>query len=319
MANRPVFVSCGKNPYVIPFGIDFNWVAGMSLSQKRKNVMALHSAFERRCPGKNVLEISSKSLQEEGVRLSALNLHRNVPSLGKSVSVEHIYQGSKVFAAGGPYTDIYEMDDKVRHKDERLQTSGRLLKFTFDGREYPLRPADAFYNWLYITALLENPTLAEKVLEYDSFTDIAFNPEKGIACQARAAAIFVSLSRMGVIDQCRDYDRFVELVYEGDQGVAGTVGQVTTSAVQTEGKGKGEAEKKAELIKYISEAIAEGTVVNHKAWGEGIVKSVSGTHITTEFASLGETKVLEIVFVVTKGIISFRDHQIEEKIKEYLT
>ena len=76
----------------------------------------------------------------------------------------------------------------------------------------PLIPKTAFYNWLYINALLENPELAQKVLEYDAFTDIEFNPGKSLNCQAEAAALFVALNRQGLIDQCADFGRFVEII-----------------------------------------------------------------------------------------------------------
>jgi type I restriction enzyme M protein len=44
-------------------------------------------------------------------------------------------------------------------------------------------------------------SLSEEILEYDAFTDIEFNHEKSINCQARSAAIFVSLSRLGKLEE----------------------------------------------------------------------------------------------------------------------
>jgi type I restriction enzyme M protein len=38
-------------------------------------------------------------------------------------------------------------------------------------------------------------------MEYDSFTDIEFNPEKSINCQAKSCALFVSLHREGYLTQ----------------------------------------------------------------------------------------------------------------------
>lgn len=38
-----------------------------------------------------------------------------------------------------------------------------------------------------------NKELAVKIMEYDTFTDIAFNPQKSINCQVEATAIYVSL------------------------------------------------------------------------------------------------------------------------------
>ena len=212
MAVRPVFVPFSKAPYFVKIDTSFVWNAGQSVSQKKKNVVALHEAFVRRYPEKSVLEISTKSLQEEGVSLSAFNLMKFVPSLGKQISVECAYQGSKAFERGGPYTDIYDKTSRQAKLDERLTDSGRLVCFSFEGESFPPTPHSTFYDWLYINALSENPELARKVLGYDGFTDIEFNPEKGISCQAQSAAVYKSLHSLGLLDECRDFNRFRALL-----------------------------------------------------------------------------------------------------------
>lgn len=75
----------------------------------------------------------------------------------------------------------------------------------------PLNPKTIFYDWLYINAVLENPLLAAELLKYNAFTDIEFNPEKSINCQAKAAALFVALSRKGKIEQCGVFDSFYQI------------------------------------------------------------------------------------------------------------
>jgi len=212
MAVRPVFVPLKKAPFLDVFPCEFVWNQGLSVSQKQKNIQALHAAYNRRFPGKQVLEISSKSLQPLGVRLSAFNLTKFVPELGKSIPLECVFQGGKVFAAGGPYTDLYEAAPRDAKRDPRLRSSGMLRSFTFGGETIPLKPETAFYNWLYINALLEHPEDAAALLEYDAFTDIEFNPEKSLNCQAKAAAVFVSLAREGLVEQCRDYVAFLMLM-----------------------------------------------------------------------------------------------------------
>lgn len=212
MATRPVYVPTQRSFHAESFLVDFPWSSGFAVSQKRKNIAALHSAFQRQFPGKKLLEISSKSTETLGVELSAFNLKKDVPSLGVSVPVECIFQGSKVFAAGGPYTDLYTAASKAAKRDERLRTSGRVLGFRFEGEEIPNAPRTAFYVWLYINALLENEELAKQVTEYDGFTDIEFNPDKSLNCQAHAAALFVSLYRKGLLEQCRNFGSFVLLV-----------------------------------------------------------------------------------------------------------
>lgn len=69
-----------------------------------------------------------------------------------------------------------------------------------------------FYDFLYINALISNPDLCERVMGYDTFTDIEFNPKKSLNCQARAMAIFVTLKRNNLL---KDYlaRRLFEKIY----------------------------------------------------------------------------------------------------------
>ena len=212
MANRPVFVPFQKAPFVDVFMPEFTWNGGFAVSQKQKNITALHQAFGQRFPNRKVLEISSKSMQDLGVKLSAFNLTKYVPSLDTTVPVECVFQGGKVFAAGGPYTELYRATPRDAKRDSRLKSSGMLRSFFYEGQQFPLHPTTAFYNWLYINALLENPQLSEPLLEFDAFTDIEFNPDKSINCQAEAAALFVSLARQGLLEQCRDFQAFLKLI-----------------------------------------------------------------------------------------------------------
>lgn len=211
MAKRPVFFPISRAPYVDVYQPEFPWNGGFAISQKRKNIDALHEAFLARFPGRNPLEISSKSRNPLGVSLSAFNLKKTVPSLGISVPVECVFQGGKVFSGGGPFTDLYAVSPRDAKRDPRLKERGMLKSFYYEGETYPTVPRTAFYDWLYIKALLENPELSRQLTEFDAFTDIEFNPDKSINCQARAAALFVSLSRQGLLEQCSDFGTFVKL------------------------------------------------------------------------------------------------------------
>ena len=62
------------------------------------------------------------------------------------------------------------------------------------------------------TALLENPALTETVLSYNAFTDIEFNPQKSLNCQAAAAARFVSLHRLGLLKEPFPFEDFLHLM-----------------------------------------------------------------------------------------------------------
>jgi hypothetical protein len=211
MAQRPVFLPKQSAPFSNVVFVDFQWNGGFAVFQKQKNIKALHEGFKRLFPERNVLEISSKSFCDEGVELSAFNLKKFVPSIDQSISLECVFQGGKTFQYGGPFVDLYEKSSRDAKKDPRLKESGALKSFWFEGKEYPIFPRTAFYDWLYVNALLENKELAEKLLQYDAFTDIEFNPEKSINCQARSAAVFASLSKLGIVEKCKDFDYFISL------------------------------------------------------------------------------------------------------------
>lgn len=213
MASRPVFVVSLDNKYCIRCDTEFEFFSGFSDKQKQRSIRSLHQAFLKHNIGKRILEISSKSEEPLGIQLSAFNLMIQNRA-GKLISVESAFQSSKVFEKGGPYKDLLFLPAKVAKNDNRLQNSGRIIGFQIDGRHFPTEPKTFFYNWLYTNTLHRNPDLAEQVIEYDAFTDIAFNPQKSINCQAEAAAIYVSLQRQELLlEALKDKDSFMRIVY----------------------------------------------------------------------------------------------------------
>jgi len=193
MAKRPIFVPLldGKR-YVLERYVDFEWHAGFAKVQKQKSIRALHDMALREYGVKNPLEISSKSEDPLGVALSSFNL-KFTTKMGRTLTVEAAFQGSKVFSRGGPYLDIFAKSPVEAKRDDRLKNSGPLDHFSFFGSDWPLEPKTAFYDWLYINALLKNPALASDLTDRDGFTDIEFNPERSINCQARSAALYCAL------------------------------------------------------------------------------------------------------------------------------
>lgn len=194
MATRPVFVPLrSKSAFVREIPVEFTWFAGLSVSQKQKSVASLHEAARNRLNVSEILEISSKSTVSIGVGLSAFNL--SLPMEGRRVSVEVAYQSGKKFERGGPFLDLLSGSSRDAKTDPRLKESGHLVGFVLSGEPWPLEPQTAFYDWLYLNALVANPALSEPLLDYGAFTDIEFNPEKSLNCQARSAALYVCLHR----------------------------------------------------------------------------------------------------------------------------
>jgi hypothetical protein len=200
MANRPVFVPRrSKTAFVVEIPIEFHWFAGMAVSQKQKSIASLHSAASERLKVTRILEISSKSPDPIGVRLSAFNL--TLPFGEQRVSVEVAFQSGKLFENGGPFLDLLSGSSRDAKGDPRLKDSGRLVGFVFEGDSWSLEPKNAFYDWLYLQALSANPEVAGYLLQFDAFTDIEFNPDKSLNCQARSAALFVSLFREDLLEK----------------------------------------------------------------------------------------------------------------------
>lgn len=212
MAERPLYIPTSEGKaFVVTRYVEFQWFAGMAISQKQKSIDSLHAAA-RDIPGvQSVLEISSKSRDQLGVQLSAFNLLIRTARSGRIFSVESAYQSSKVFENGGPYIDLLDSSSREAKKDPRLLSSGRLTGFRFYGVDWGLEPRTAFYDWLYINALAKQHVLAEQVMSFSAFTDIEFNPERSLNCQAYSAALFVALCKRNIIgDALQSKQAFLE-------------------------------------------------------------------------------------------------------------
>jgi hypothetical protein len=135
----------------------------------------------------------------------------------QEIRLEAAFQGSKIFEKGGPYTDLYVADGKNAKRDPRLQESGPLTGFKFNGFSFPLEPKTVFYDWLYINAIYPHRDWLERLYKYAGFTDIEFNPSKSINCQARSCALFVSLMKNGQLQRAvTSPDAFTQLISQYD-------------------------------------------------------------------------------------------------------
>lgn len=215
MAERPVFIPRPDGSLLVEeISISFVWHKGMAPSQKKKNVSALHeaAALRRLTP---LLEVSTKSEDRLGQRLSAFNLKVELTP-DRSIPLECAYQGSKVFEQGGPFRDLYSIESREAKRDLRLQSSGNLVGFNFQGIEFPLFPKTAFYDWLYIRAISPHREYLARLHAYTGFTDIEFNPEKSLNCQARSCATFVALDRNGMLaESIESPQAFIEILRPG--------------------------------------------------------------------------------------------------------
>ena len=193
MATRPAWAY--HKGRVIKCDFNFEWNGGFAVSQKRKNIAALHEAILSKY-GEKALEISTKSLDEMGCSLSAFNLKLD------GVLLECVFQSSKVFENGGPYRDLLDVSPKEAKRDERLKTSGKLIAFEYNSERWELEPKTAFYDYIYIKSALgtfSSEQLKEAFNQYTWFTDIEFNPNRSINSQARSVAILKSI----ILNDCQ--------------------------------------------------------------------------------------------------------------------
>ena len=187
---RPIFISTGD--IESPFSkedISFEWVKGMSYSQKCKRRDSLASEIAKLYDIKRWLEISTKSDKDIGVKLSAKNLVLKT-STGSN-TVENIYQKAKYFY------------------------KGEIVGFKYNDCVFENEPTGMFYDYIYIYAILQNKELIKDLVQYDIFSDIEFNPKKSINTQARAAAIFKTLydnHNLGIVKNQYDFKTYYKSI-----------------------------------------------------------------------------------------------------------
>ncbi|MDN5565168.1 MAG: hypothetical protein L0G25_00095 [Psychrobacter sp.] len=215
---RPVFMPRVNSDNLVKTDmVRFERHVGFASRQKKKSINDLHQVIRKKYGFSNVLELSSKSGNKLSFLLSPLSLqltNEYNEHSGQHCSVENAFQSSMVFEYGGPFTDLLTVAPRQAKKDERLITSGELIGYNYFGLEWSVEPLTTFYDWLYVTALKQNPLLAEQVMQYQAFTNIEFNPAKSIHCSAYALAMFVALSKRELLDGIEDPMTFFNLYHE---------------------------------------------------------------------------------------------------------
>jgi len=211
VASRPVFIPNYEGALLVQErSFDFTWSSGFAESQKKKNIAALH-ATAKRSGIERILEISTKSEEKVGRRLSAFSLKLEIG--GAELPLESVYQGSKVFEKCGPSPEIFDYEPREAKRYVRGLDCGHLIGFELEGQRYPLIPKNAFYDWLYIRALAKHVEWINENISYDAYTDIEFNPEKQVNCQARAFAEFKSLAAKSELGAAiADFEHFASML-----------------------------------------------------------------------------------------------------------
>lgn len=212
MAVRPVYIA-GINEYLYREDVSFKFYGGFSASQKQKSIESLHASFLGKYPNSKILEISTKSTELLGVKLSAFNLPIRLND-GSVVPFECAFQSSKVFSSSGVQKGVLKMQPWEAKKYVSNFVNETVISFEFEGERYDNIPRTFFYNWLYIQALVVHSDLCEELSKYDAFTDIEFNPAKSVNCQAEAVSVYVSLLKSRKLEEAlSNKDIFRKIVY----------------------------------------------------------------------------------------------------------
>jgi type I restriction enzyme M protein len=218
MANRPIFIPINIFPYVEEKLVEFKWHSGFAISQKQKSISELHNSATELNYCKAPLEVSSKSKLDLGISLSAFNLQVMLENK-KKIALENVFQAAKIFQNGGPFYDLLYVSPLEAKRDIRLKESGDLVGFKGKNRVWGLEPKTLFYDWIYLNALYLNPDLVEGLRDYDSFTDIEFNPKKSFNCQASSVALYLGLQKANLLsDILKDPEYFIEVCTDGISG-----------------------------------------------------------------------------------------------------
>lgn len=199
--------------------VDFTWQSGLSITDKQKSIASLHENAKKLDGINHVLEISTRSTEKLGVALSAFNLKIRTTK-NNEIPVECIYQSSKVFQDNIQYLELLHKSPAEAKKDERLKSSGEIIAFRPFGKqekEWNVNPISAFYNWIYINALMQHSEYHKKLLNYQAFTDIEFNPKKSLNCQAYATALFCSLYKNELLDEIMQKPQSFLTIYKTDK------------------------------------------------------------------------------------------------------
>jgi hypothetical protein len=255
MAKRPVFVMSKEPPFYKEELVEFKWLRGRTLKVAKENSRSLRDAAIKKGVCVHVYEISRAG--EDFSELSAFKLLVRVAD-GREIPFEVVYQYAKLWEGEPESVPLNSLpsskqrvkksraakkEAKERGKDKKLV--GFQINFG-DGVkiDFPNKPEDSFFNWLYIMALRQhhNRELHERLLRLIEahpqqpigFSDIFFAPhsKKVIRynCQARAVAQYLSIycfrkekvqevfpqsaSLYDIRDHLRHfYDEFVHLVY----------------------------------------------------------------------------------------------------------
>ena len=146
--------------------IEFEYIKGMAFSQKQKNVLSFHKSIQKMYPDKRIIEISTKSPSRLGVDLSAFNLKLD------GYPLECVFQASKIFVGNIQFKDLLFEEPNAAKKYIRENVALPIIGFEYKDDQFETIPRSMFYDYIYISAILQSELNTDEIADYDIFTDI---------------------------------------------------------------------------------------------------------------------------------------------------
>jgi hypothetical protein len=202
MATRPVYIpdrEPGSPQLIHAEDVDFQWIPGRSAEIWKANTVKLHAAAAYR-KLEPLLEVTAAADDPLGTRIQPESLTLK-DDRSYMVSVTAVYHGSKVFATGGPYTDLYRQSERDILADARLENSGALVGYRFGGLEWGLKAGTMFFDWLVVHALHRQREWRRLLVDFKGFTAVGCRSGDQTVCHARSCALYVALVEKDLVDE----------------------------------------------------------------------------------------------------------------------
>ena len=124
--------------------VEFEYIKGMAFSQKQKNVLSFHKSIQERFPKSHIIEISTKSHDPLGVKLSAFNLKLD------GYPLECVFQSSKVFEGNIQFANLLFEEPKTAKQYIRENVTLSLIGFKYKNEFFETLPRTMFYDYIYM-------------------------------------------------------------------------------------------------------------------------------------------------------------------------
>lgn len=216
MDRGSIFIPKNEYPYYEEIGVKYKRFQGKSNSAKCKSEISLHLNYNQVYSNK-VLEVNPSSISFLGRQLSTTKLLKKTKQ--GTMLLEYIYQASKVFTMGsgtvGPYIDtLYKHTISFIKNMTYLCKGKEELRFQYEGLVFnkPRYHRSLFFDYLYLNVILEedNERTLRRLLnsKYTAFSDLDASIDYS---PARSCAILLSLYKLDMLDEVKDYKRYLTL------------------------------------------------------------------------------------------------------------